>query len=120
MAATLVVKITRALDDPERAHLGWNVAATALVSGVEVHVVLAADGVHLARPEVPADLHLADAPPVGELIDAVYEAGTVTVCAPCATRRGLGAGDFRPGTELAGAARFVELVTAEGATGLVY
>jgi predicted peroxiredoxin len=120
MSRSLVVKVTHALDDPERAHIACNVAAVALASGVEVHVVLAIEGVHLARPGTPAQLQLDDAPPIGELLDALYAAATVTVCTPCATRRGLGAEDFRPGTQMAGSARFVELATAEEATALVY
>ena len=120
MPRSLVVKITHCLDDPERAHIGCNVAAVALASGLEVSVFLAIEGVHLARSEVASQLVVAEAPPIGDLLDAVYAAGTVTVCTPCATRRGLGAGDFRDATELAGSARFVELATAEGATALVY
>lgn len=117
---SLVVKVTHALDDPERAHIGCNVAAVALASGLDVHVFLAAEGVHLAREEVAARLELAEAPPIGDLLDALYVGGTVTVCAPCAARRNLAETDFRDGTHMAGSARFVELATAEGATALVY
>jgi predicted peroxiredoxin len=120
MANQLVVKVTHSLDDPERAHIGVNVAAVALASGLDVHLFLAIEGVHLARPELPGQVQVAEAPPIGDLLDAVYAGGTVTVCTPCATRRDLGEGDFRPGTVLAGSARFVELATAEGATALVY
>jgi predicted peroxiredoxin len=120
MASTLVVKITVGLEEPERTHLAWNVAATGLASGLTVHVVLAGEAVHLARPGVPEQHELADAPALGDLIDAVYASGTTTVCTPCATRRGLSEGDFRAGTELAGSARFVQLATSEGATALVY
>ena len=120
MARSLVVKVTHALDDPERAHIGCNVAAVALASGLEVFVFLAIEGVRLAQPDVPAQLVVADAPPIGDLLDALYAGATITVCTPCATRRGLGADDFRDGTELAGSARFVELATAEGATAIVY
>jgi predicted peroxiredoxin len=120
MATSLVVKVTHSHDDPERAHLACNVSAVALASGLEVHVFLAVDGVHLARPAVPAEIEVAEAPPIGDLLDALYAGATVTVCAPCAKRRGLAAEDFRAGTELAGSARFVERATAEGATALVY
>ena len=120
MARSLVVKVTHALDDPERAHIGCNVAAVAAVAGLDVFVFLAIEGVRLAQPDVPAQLVVADAPPIGDLLDALYAGATVTVCTPCATRRGLGADDFREGTELAGSARFVELATAEGATAVVY
>ncbi|HVM18952.1 MAG TPA: DsrE family protein [Egibacteraceae bacterium] len=120
MTRSLVVKVTHAMDDPERAHIGCNVAAVALASGVEVHLFLAIEGVHLARPDVPATLVVEDAPPIGELLEAVRTAGTVTVCTPCATRRGLDHSDFVEGTQMAGSALFVELATAEGATAVVY
>lgn len=119
-ARSLVIKATHALDDPERAHIACNVAAVALSSGLEVHLFLAVEGVHLARPEMAAQHALDDAPPITDLLDAVYAAGTVTVCTPCATRRGLAEEDFRDGTVLAGSAQFVALATAEGATALVY
>jgi predicted peroxiredoxin len=120
MSRSLVVKVTHSLDDPERAHIGCNVAAVGLASGLDVHLFLAIEGVHLAQPEVAAKVDVADAPPIGDLLDAVYAAGTVTVCTPCATRRGLDGDDFREGTQLAGSARFVELATADGATAVVY
>jgi predicted peroxiredoxin len=120
MTRSMVVKVTHAMDEPERAHIGCNVAAVALASGLEVALFLAIDGVHLARPGIPDHLQVADGPPTAELIEAIYAGGTVTVCTPCATRRGLGAEDFRPGTQLAGSARFVELATAQDATALVY
>lgn len=118
MAKRLVIKVTRAGDDAERAHIGVNVAATALAGGLEVHLFLAAEGVELARPG--ATLDVSEAPPVGDLLDAVYAGGTVTVCTPCATRRGYGEGDFRDGTQLAGSAAFVALLAEPDATGLVY
>lgn len=120
MPGSLVVKITHALDDPERAHIGANVASVALVSGLAVHVFLAIEGVHLARPEVAAQLHVEEAPPITDLLDALYAAATVTVCTPCATRRQLTEEDFRDGTQMAGSAAFVALATAEGAQALVY
>lgn len=120
MTRSMVVKVTHSLDDPERSHIACNVATVALASGLEVFVFLALEGVHLARPEIPAQVEVTEAPPIGDLLDALYAGASVTVCTPCATRRGLGANDFRPGTQLAGSARFVELASAEGATALVY
>lgn len=119
--SSLVVKATHAADDPERAHLACNVAATALASGVEVRLFLAIEGVHLARPAGAAPpIVVAEAPPLDDLLEAVYAAGEVVVCTPCATRRGLSADDFRAGTVMAGSARFVELATQPGAQALVY
>lgn len=118
MATRLVIKVTHSHDDAERAHIGVNVAAVALASGLAVDLFLAADGVELARPGVAFDLP--EAPPVGDLLDAVYAGGSVTVCTPCATRRGYGEGDFRDGTRLAGSAAFVALIAEPDTTALVY
>jgi predicted peroxiredoxin len=120
MPKNLVVKITHAADDPERAQIGCTVAATALASGVEVALFLAHEGVRLALPGVPEEIHVPEGAPLHELIDSLYTEATVTVCTPCAARRALTEQDFRAGTELAGAARFVELAIADEATALVY
>ena len=117
---SMVVKATHALDDPERGHIACNVAAVAVSSGIEVNLFLAVEGVHLARPEIAEQLELADAPPVGDLLDLLYDQATVTVCTPCATRRGLTEADFRTGTKMAGSAQFVALATEPGAQALVY
>ncbi|CAN5473299.1 hypothetical protein BH23ACT9_BH23ACT9_02040 [soil metagenome] len=117
----LVVKATHALDDPERANLACNVAAVGLASGLDVHLFLAIEGVRLALPLLDATaLDVPHAPPVSELLDAIYAAGTVTVCTPCASRRGLAEADFRSGTAMGGSANFVELATRPQATALVY
>lgn len=121
MAQRLVVKVTHALDDPERAHIGCNVATVGLASGLEVYVVLGMEGVRLAMPDVPGQIEVADAPPIGELLDALFTgAAAVMVCTPCMTRRGLSEADFRAETTFAGSAQFVEWATAPDTTALVY
>lgn len=116
----LVVKATHSTDDPERAHLAANIAATGIASGLEVHLFLAVEGVRLALPGIGAAIEVPEAPPIDDLLDAVVGAGTITVCTPCATRRGLSATSFREGTRMAGSATFVELATRPEATALVY
>jgi predicted peroxiredoxin len=117
----LVVKATHAQDDPERANIACNVAAVGLASGLRVHLFLAAEGVRLALPDLPDGLQdLAEAPPIADLLDAVYAAAEVTVCTPCAARRALPHDGFRSGTRFGGSAQFVELATSPGATALVY
>ncbi|WP_370328323.1 DsrE family protein [Euzebya sp.] len=117
---SLVVKATHAADDPERANLACNVASVAVASGLDVHLFLAVEGVRLAVPGVAEGIAVPEAPPLVDLLSAVYAAGTVTVCTPCATRRGIGPGDLRDGTAMGGSAGFVELATRPGATALVY
>lgn len=116
----LVVKATHAADDPERANLACNVASVGLAGGLEVHLFLAAEGVRLALPDPGEGFAVPEAPPIADLLDALYAGGTVTVCTPCATRRGLSPEDFRPDTAMGGSAQFVELATRAGATALVY
>lgn len=116
----LVVKATHATDDPERANLACNVASVALAGGLEVHLFLAVEGVRLAVPGVAEGIEVPAAPPLADLLAAVYAGGRVTVCTPCATRRGLAADAFRDGTMMGGSAGFVELATRPDATALVY
>lgn len=94
-------------------------AATAAASGVDVSLWLTGESAWLAVAGGPGFTleHAAD--PV-ELVEAVAEAGLVTLCTQCAARRGLVAGDLRPGIRIAGAASFVEEILGEGVTALVY
>lgn len=116
----LVVKATHSTDDPERANMAANVAAAGLAGGADVHLFLAAEGVRLALPDIGELLPVDHAPPIADLLDAVYASGAVTVCTPCAKRRGLPVDAFRDGTAWGGSAAFVELATRPGATALVY
>lgn len=116
----LVVKATHAEDDPERAHLAVNIAAAGVAGGAEVHLFLAVEGVRLALPDAGAGIVVEGAAPLADLLDVVRAGGSVVVCGPCATRRGLAPEDFVEGTTMGGAARFVELATRPGATALVY
>lgn len=120
MSDRLVIKLTHAGDDPERALVGLNVAATAVASDLKVSVFLAFEAVRLATPGYAGGLQVQDSPGGRELLDAFLAGGgTLTVCGPCGTRRGLVEGDFLPGTAVAGSAAFVAEI-ADGATPLVY
>lgn len=120
MSDRLVIKLTHAADDPERALVGLNVAATAAASGLKVSVFLAFEGVRLATPGYADGLTIEASPGGRELLEGLLDAGgTLTVCGPCATRRDLVEGDFLPGTTIAGSAAFVAEI-ADGATPLVY
>jgi predicted peroxiredoxin len=120
MVSRLVIKITHADDDAERALVALNVAGAALASGMTVSIFLAMDGVRLATPGSAEHLEAEASPNGQELLDIVLDGGAkLTVCGPCATRRGLVATDFIDGTVVAGSGAFVAEI-AEGATPLVY
>src|SRR5688572_1076786 len=120
MAKSLVVKVTHGLEDPERAHIGCNVATVAMASGIDVHLVLAIEGVNAARLDMSDSLPLAAAPPIFAQQSGLNAGAVGTVCAAWSLWGWLGGEDVRPRTGMAGAAWLVGLATAGGATAIVY
>jgi predicted peroxiredoxin len=120
MARTLVVKATAGADAPERCSQAFTVASTAAASGVDVSFWLTGESTWFALPERAKTFELPHAAPLPDLLAVLLDAGRVTVCTQCAARRGIAADDVLPGIRIAGAAVFVEEVTAEGAQALVY
>ena len=119
-SGSLVIKLTAGKDDAERCNQAFNVAATALVSGVPVSLWLTGEAAWLALPGQAANVRLADATPLDELLEAVLAGGTVTVCTQCATRREITEDDLIEKVRIAGATTFVAEVMADGAKPLVY
>lgn len=120
MARNLVVKVTCAEEAPERANQAFTVAAAAVAAGAQVSLWLTGDAAWWAVPERGPVLGLEHATPVEQLLTVVLEGGSVTLCTQCATRRGIGEDDVRPGIRIAGAAAFAEEALAQGAQALVY
>ncbi len=120
-ATRLVVKITHGPQEEslERLAQGLTVAATAAASGLDVSLWLTGDATLVATKgaELPSLEHSA---PLADLVAAVLEDGTVTVCTQCARRRGLEEADLVAGARIAGAAAFVEEAVADGSRALVY
>ena len=117
---TLVVKVTAGTDAPERCAQAFSVAATAVAAGLGVSLWLTGESAWFALPGRAAEFELAESPPLPDLLDAVLAAGTVTLCAQCAARRGITPDDLLPGVRIAGAATFVDEVSADGVQALVY
>lgn len=117
---SLILKLTCAAEAAERANQAWTVAAAAVAAGADVTVWLTGEAVWFAVPEQQPDLALELATPVGQLIEVVQSAGTIVVCTQCAARRSLTAADLLEGATIAGAAKFVESVLADGVQALVY
>lgn len=116
----LVVKITCGPEALERLNQGFTVAATAVASGVEVSLWLAGDASWMAVPGRAEELELPQAASLVDLREAVLASGALTVCGQCAARRDLTPADLVPGTQIRGAAAFVEEVMTEGSQALVY
>jgi predicted peroxiredoxin len=117
---TLVVKVTAGADAPERCSQAFTVAATAVAAGVPVSLWLTGESAWFALPGRAEQFELPHAAPLADLLTAVREAGTVTLCTQCAARRGIAPGDVLDGVRIAGAQTFVEEALADGAQALVY
>ncbi|GIH12347.1 DsrE family protein [Rugosimonospora africana] len=120
MVRSLVIKVTAGSDAPERCSQAFTVAATALAAGVDVSLWLTGESAWFAVPGRAAEFELPHAAPLPDLLDAVLVGGRVTLCTQCAARRSIGPEDVIPQVRIAGAAVFVEEITAEGAQALVY
>jgi predicted peroxiredoxin len=120
MARLLVVKATAGADAPERCSQAFTVASTAVASGVDVSFWLTGESTWFALPGRAAEFELPHAAPLPDLLDILLANGRVTACTQCAARRDITPDDVLPGIRIAGAAVFVEEVTAEGAQALVY
>ena len=120
MARTLVVKATAGMDAPERCSQAFTVAATAVASGVSVSLWLTGESAWFALPGRAAEFELPHAAPLADLLAAVLAGGRDTLCTQCATRRSITAEQTIAGVRIAGAAAFVEEVTADGVQALVY
>ena len=120
MARLLVVKATAGADAPERCSQAFTVASTAAASGVDVSFWLTGESTWFALPGRAAEFELPHAAPLPDLLDLLLSSGRVTACTQCAARRNITPDDVLPGIRIAGAAVFVEEVTAPEAQALVY
>src|SRR5262245_5428210 len=120
MKRSLVVKVTAGTEAPERCSQAFTVAATAAASGIPVSLWLTGEASWFALPGRAAAFELPHAAPLADLLAAVLEAGTVTLCTQCAARRQITDDHVIPGVRVAGAPTFVEEATADGAQALVY
>jgi predicted peroxiredoxin len=116
----LVIKSTAGADAPERCAQAFTVAATAAAAGIPVSLWLTGEAAWFALPGRADEFELAHSAPLSGLLATVLAAGTVTLCTQCAARREIAAGDVIGGIRIAGAAVFVEEVTAGSAQALVY
>jgi predicted peroxiredoxin len=117
---SLVVKTTSGADRPEACNQAFTVAAAAVAAGADVSLWLTGEAAWLALPGRTADIALAHAAPLADLLQTLLVGGRVTLCTQCAARRDIGPDDLVPGIRIAGAAVFVEEALADGAQALVY
>ena len=114
------MKVTCGAEDAERCNQAFTVAAAGVAAGAVVSLWLTGEAAWFAVPGRAEAFSLPHAAPLADLLGAVLDAGTVTVCTQCATRRGLTADHLLPRVRIAGAPTFVEESLADGAQALVY
>jgi predicted peroxiredoxin len=120
MTRKLVVKVTAGADAPERCAQAFTVAATAVAAGVQTSLWLTGESSWFALPGRAAAFELPHSAPLPDLLEAVLQAGSVTLCTQCAKRRDITEADVLKGVRIAGAAAFVEECLGEGVQALVY
>lgn len=118
--AKLVVSITCAKDNPDKATIGLVVANAGIASGQETIVFFSSEGVWLGRTGYADDIHEEGFAPLKDLLASFIEnGGTLWFCAPCCKKRGLGEGDLVATAAIVGGAKLVE-VLAQGAACISY
>ena len=118
--AKLVVSITHANDDADKATVGFVVANAAVASGQETVVFLSTEGVYLAKSGYVEDIHEEGFAPLADLLHNFQEAGgTIWVCSPCYKKRGLTEERLISGATIVGGAKLVEFLS-QGAACITY
>jgi predicted peroxiredoxin len=118
--AKILISITYAKDNPDKATVAMVVANAALVCGQEAVVFLSSEGVRLAVRGYAEDIHEEGFAPMRELLNSFIEnGGTIWVCTPCFKKRGLTEANLVSRATLIGGATVVEAL-AQGAACLSY
>ena len=110
--AKLVVSITHAKDNTDKATVGFVVANAGVVSGVETVVFLSTEGVHLAQQGYADDIHEEGFAPLKDLMaNFAASGGKIYACSPCFKRRKLDENNLIAGSVVAGGAKLVEFLS---------
>lgn len=115
MASKLMISITHAKDNTDKATVGFVVANAAIASGVETVVFLSTEGVRLSQKGYADDIHEPGFAPLKQLMDNFAEAGgTIWVCSPCFKKRNLDENNLVANATIVGGAKAVEFLTTGG------
>ncbi len=118
--AKLVVSITYANDNPDKATIGLVVANAGIASGQETIVFFSSEGVYLGKKGFADGIHEEGFAPLKDLLGSFIEnGGTLWFCAPCCKKRGLSEEDLVPNAAIVGGAKLVE-VLSQGAACISY
>lgn len=118
--AKILVSITHAKDDADKATVGFVVANASVASAQETVVFLSTEAARLAERGYADDVHEEGFAPLRDLMaNFVKGGGTILVCSPCYKKRKLDEGKLVDGATIVGGAKVVEFLAA-GATCISY
>lgn len=116
----LVVSITCAKDNPDKATVGMVVANAAVASGQETVVFLSTEGSRLGTRGYADDIREEGFKPMKELMESYVEGGgAFWVCTPCYKKRKLPEDELISNATLVGGAKLVEILS-QGAACVSY
>ncbi len=116
----LLISITHAKEDTDRATVGFVVANASAASGVDTVIFLSTEGVRLSQKGYADDVHEEGFSPLKQLMaDFIDAGGVIWVCSPCFKKRALNEGNLVAGATIVGGAKAVEFLTT-GASSLTY
>lgn len=120
MAAKLMISLTAAKDNTDKATVAFVVANASVASDVETVVFLSTEGVRLAQEGYADDVHEEGFKPLKQLMaDFAEFGGQIYVCSPCFKKRGLDENHLVAGATIVGGAKAVEFLTT-GASCISY
>jgi predicted peroxiredoxin len=111
----LLVSVTHAKDNADKATVAFVVANASVASGVETVVFLSTEAVYLSQEGYNDDIHEEGFKPLKELITTFAEnGGEIWVCSPCFSRRGLAQDKLVQNAKIVGGAKVVEFLAQGG------
>lgn len=120
MAGKFLVSMTNAMNNPDKATVGFVIANAAVASGQETVIFLNVDGAYLAEKGCAEKIHEEGFAPLKQLMDQFVEAGgTLWVCSPCFKKRNLDEENLIEGATIVGGAKLVEFLS-QGAASITY
>jgi uncharacterized protein len=118
--AKLLISLTSAKDNPEKATLAFIVANASLAAGAETVVWLSTEGVRLAGNGYGDDIDVPGLKPFKPQLDTFFaNGGKLWICPLCFNQRSLDKEAVLTGATMAGAPAVVEFL-AQGAASLTY
>ena len=113
----LMISITHAKDNTDKATVGFVVANASAASGVETVVFLSTEGVHLSQNGYADDIHEEGFAPMKQMMaDFAEVGGTIWVCSPCFKKRNLDEENLVESAIIVGGAKVVEFLITGGSS----